>query len=148
MPQHLFGVLVLISVASLVACTSSTDDGASGTTGTGATDGSGSGSGSGGVGATSAGGGTGGSSVSSGDGTATLCWDANTENDLAGYRVYSGTAPGAYDTSLPVGLTPTPVAPCTTMAGLATGTHYFAVTAYDASGNESPYSNEVSKDIL
>jgi hypothetical protein len=146
MPQHFFRALVLISVASLVACTSSPGEGAGGTAGTGATGGSG--SGNGGVGATSAGGGAGGSSASSGNGTAALCWDANTESDLAGYRVYAGTAPGAYDTSLPVGLTPTPDAPCTTMAALAPGTHYFAVTAYDASGNESLYSNEVSTNIL
>jgi hypothetical protein len=34
-----------------------------------------------------------------------------------------------------------------TVTGLPTGTHYFAVTAFDTSGNESDYSNEVSKTI-
>jgi hypothetical protein len=34
-----------------------------------------------------------------------------------------------------------------TISGLAPGTYYFAVRAYDASGNESGYSNEASKTI-
>jgi uncharacterized protein (DUF2141 family) len=34
-----------------------------------------------------------------------------------------------------------------TFTGLATGTHYFVVTAYDTSGNESMASNEASKVI-
>jgi hypothetical protein len=36
-----------------------------------------------------------------------------------------------------------------TSSGLAVGTtHFFVVTAYDQAGNESSYSNEVSKSIF
>jgi hypothetical protein len=34
------------------------------------------------------------------------------------------------------------------MTGLSSGTHYFAVTAYDTSGNESAFSIEVSSSIF
>ncbi len=77
-------------------------------------------------------------------GAAVLAWDANNEADLAGYRVYVGLASGAYSTSIDVGTVTS-----YTLTGLATGTtYYFAVTAYDTSGNESAPSNEVSKPIL
>ncbi len=70
----------------------------------------------------------------------TLTWDANTEPDLAGYKVYYGTAPGAYGTPIDVGNVTT-----YTVTGLADGqTYYFAATAYDTVGNESGYSNEVA----
>ena len=90
-------------------------------------------------------------------GTATVSWNANTEPDLAGYKVY-------YDTSShsPAG------SPCTKPCGqcgyassvdvhnvtsyalstLTDGqTYYFAVSAYDTSSNESNCSLEVSKTI-
>jgi len=35
-------------------------------------------------------------------GEVTLTWDANTETDLAGYKVFSGTASGTYDTNNPI----------------------------------------------
>lgn len=76
----------------------------------------------------------------------TLTWKANTESDLAGYRVYRATSSGAYG------------APIATIQGnrpnyIATGlqfgtTYFFAVTAFDIAGNESAYSNEVSKSIF
>jgi len=78
--------------------------------------------------------------------SATLTWNANTESDLAGYKVYRATASGAYG------------APIATLQGnvtsyVATGlqsgtTYYFVVTAYDLAGNESAHSNEVSKSIF
>ncbi len=84
-------------------------------------------------------------STSSATSSATLTWNANTEGDLAGYKVYRGTSSGTYG------------APIATLQGnitsyVATGleigtTYYFAVTAYDTAGNESLYSNEVSKSI-
>ena len=73
----------------------------------------------------------------------TLAWDANTESDLAGYRVHYGTASGSYTTSVDVHKVTT-----SSIGTLTAGqTYYFAVTAYDASGNESGYSNQVSYSV-
>jgi len=73
--------------------------------------------------------------------SATLQWGANSESDLAGYKVYQGTTVGSYGLSSDVGKVTT-----YTSSNLQAGlTYYFAVTAYDTSGNESPPSIEVSK---
>jgi hypothetical protein len=80
-------------------------------------------------------------------GTISLAWDAPTSNadgrpltDLAGYKIYYGTASGTYDHSIDVGKVTT-----YTLTGLAQGqTYYIAVTAYDTSNNQSGYSNEAS----
>lgn len=72
----------------------------------------------------------------------TLQWDPNSETDLAGYKIYYGTASGVYGPPIVVGVQTT-----FTVAGLPPGTYFFAVTAYNASGLESGYSNEVSKTI-
>ncbi len=71
---------------------------------------------------------------------ALLGWDANTEADLGGYKVYVGTASLTYDPPIDVGNQTS-----YTVTGLGTGTYYFSVTAYDTSGNESSFSNEVTK---
>jgi predicted phage tail protein len=71
-----------------------------------------------------------------------LAWNANTESDLAGYKVYYGTASRSYGPSTNTGNVTS-----YTVTGLSTGTYYFAVTAYDSSGNESGFSNEVLKTI-
>ncbi len=68
-----------------------------------------------------------------------LAWDANTERDLGGYKVYYGRETGKYSRLIDVGNTTS----CS-ISGLSTGTWYFAITALDHSGNESDYSNEVS----
>ena len=70
----------------------------------------------------------------------TLEWDPNSETDLAGYRIYMGTASGAYGaTPIAAGLSTT----CT-VTGLVSGrTYYFAATAFNAGGLESGKSNEV-----
>ena len=69
-----------------------------------------------------------------------LAWDPNTEPDLAGYRVYYGTASRNYRYSIDVGNVTT----CT-LPGLTQGvTYYIVITAYDSAKNESAYSNEVS----
>jgi hypothetical protein len=73
-------------------------------------------------------------------GRATLSWDPNTESDLAGYRLHYGTSSRAYGTSIDAGMQTT-----FTVNGLGLGTYYFSVTAYNSSGVESPYSNEVAK---
>jgi hypothetical protein len=79
-------------------------------------------------------------------GMANLTWNASTESDLTGYKVYRGTASGTYGaplTTLPKTMT------SYTTTGLQTGTTYFfVITAYDSSGNESTFSNEVSKSIF
>jgi hypothetical protein len=70
-----------------------------------------------------------------------LAWNANTESDLAGYKVHVGTASGVYTLlNLNVGNVTS-----FTVTGLAPGdVYYFAVTAYDTTGFESLVSNEVS----
>ena len=78
--------------------------------------------------------------------SATLTWNANTENDLAGYKIYRATTSGGYGAPIATlqGNVTTYIA-----AGLQVGTTYFfVITAYDSSGNESPRSNEVSKSIF
>lgn len=72
-------------------------------------------------------------------GSITISWDINTESDLAGYKVYCGTLIGVYNmTYTVVGNNPKYV-----IEGLAPNTYYIVVTAYDLSGLESGYSNEV-----
>ncbi len=74
---------------------------------------------------------------------ATLAWNANTESDLGGYKLYYGTISRNYTSNIDVGNQTS-----YTVSGLQGGaTYYFAVTAYDSSWLESGYSNEVSKQI-
>jgi len=82
--------------------------------------------------------------------TVTLQWNANTETDLAGYRVYyradSSAVPFA-GTGATQGASPIDVAKNTTatISGLDSGhANFFAVTAYNTAGVESPYSNVVT----
>jgi hypothetical protein len=72
----------------------------------------------------------------------TLAWDANSETDLAGYKVYYGTSSGNYPNVINVGKVTT-----YTVASLGPGTYFFAVTAYNSSNAESGFSNEVSKAV-
>ena len=68
-----------------------------------------------------------------------ITWNNNTESDLAGYRVYYGTMPGGYDYVLDARYNNQIY-----VSGLEEGLpYYFAVTAYDWSGNESDFSEEV-----
>ncbi|HMG59213.1 MAG TPA: fibronectin type III domain-containing protein, partial [Burkholderiales bacterium] len=79
--------------------------------------------------------------------SASLAWDSVTAPTLSGYRVYFGTAPGTYLQSLGQGISVGNVT-AYTLTGLASGSlYYFAVTAFDTLDVESPYSNEVSKNI-
>jgi hypothetical protein len=76
-----------------------------------------------------------------------LTWAANTESDLAGYRVYVGTSSGTYD--FPG--SPFTIDKITTyiVSNLQQKTTYFfAISAFDQAGNESPLSAEVSKSIF
>jgi PKD repeat protein len=72
--------------------------------------------------------------------TFTLQWDPNPEPDLAGYELHYGRASGAYSEITDVGNVTT-----SKLTGVEDGvTYYFAVVAYDTSGNRSDFSNEVS----
>jgi hypothetical protein len=74
-------------------------------------------------------------------GRATITWIANSEPDLSGYRVYHGTTSGVYTQMVDVGNVT-----IYQWNGLTPGfTHYFVVTAYDTSNNESANSAQVSK---
>lgn len=73
-------------------------------------------------------------------GSAILSWDPNTESDLSGYKVYYGTTSKSYDNVKDVGKVTS-----YQIKNLKTGIRYFfAVTAYDFSGNESSFSDEVN----
>lgn len=76
--------------------------------------------------------------------TGVLTWNANTEADLAGYKVYQSTVSGVYST--PVATLGKVVTHTLTLPQLSVDTRYFVtITAYDLSGNESLKSTEVSK---
>ena len=69
----------------------------------------------------------------------TLEWDASSDTDTAGYKIYYGTSSRSYDTIMDVGNYTS-----VTIGNLdGNQDYYFAVTAYDSDGNESAYSDEV-----
>jgi hypothetical protein len=73
-------------------------------------------------------------------GDVTVAWDPNPEPEVAGYKIYFGTTPGSYTVSMNAGNITSMV-----ISGLEAGvTYYFAAVAYDSSGNESGFSNEIS----
>ena len=80
------------------------------------------------------------------DGQAILSWDPSvptaTQPAVAtGYKIYWGTQSGSYSNSVDVGNVVT-----YTLTGFQNvTTYYFAVTAYDITGGESVFSNEVFK---
>jgi chitodextrinase len=67
-------------------------------------------------------------------------WDANPESDIAGYELMFGTASGRYSTKLNVGKKTE-----TSVTGLKSGVkYYFAVVAYNTSGQRSEPSDELT----
>ena len=86
------------------------------------------------------------------NGAVELNWDANTESDLAGYKIYyavnspgfpyAGTGATEGDSPIDGGNTTG-----FSLTGLPGGICYVVVTAYDADGNESWVSNEISVDV-
>jgi len=80
-------------------------------------------------------------------GNVTLTWAANREPDLAGYKIYIGTASGTY--SYPGSPFLTGKVTSYTVSDLPKGqTYCFAISAYDSAGNESVLSAEVSKSLF
>jgi hypothetical protein len=71
--------------------------------------------------------------------TVTVAWDPNPEPTVAGYSMYYGTSSGRYTNSVDVGSSTR----CTISALMEGVTYYLAVTAYDGSGNQSGYSDEI-----
>jgi hypothetical protein len=84
-------------------------------------------------------------------GTATLSWTEPTENtngtsltNLAGYHIYYGISEGVWTSTITV-LDATETS--YVVSGLAPGTYYFAVVAFNTDGDDSPESNVASKTI-
>ena len=88
--------------------------------------------------------------IGGGTGEAVLSWSPPTTNtdgspaNLLGFRVYEGLAPTSLQPALFVGAINTSAV----ISGLATGTHYFALTAVGISGAESSLSNTEKKTIF
>jgi len=73
-------------------------------------------------------------------GSVNVMWDASTNTTVTGYNVYYGNASRNYASTVNAGLNVSAA-----LSNLANGkTYYIAVTAYDALGNESDFSSEVS----
>jgi Fibronectin type III domain len=90
-------------------------------------------------------------SPTSSTGSASLSWTAPTQNTdgtpivgLAGYHIYYGTSAGAMTTT--VTLTD-PTETSYVVSGLAPGTYYFSIVAYNTAGMDSSESNTTSKTI-
>lgn len=87
-------------------------------------------------------------------GSATITWNANTEPDLSGYKIYYGTSQRSgtdpkicglcgYASNVNVGNVTSYM-----VNNLTVGqTYYFSVSAYDTSNNESAFSAQVNKFI-
>jgi hypothetical protein len=84
-------------------------------------------------------------------GSAALSWTPPTQNtdgspltNLAGYVIYYGNSPIALDNRIQLS---NPGLTAYTVSSLASGTYYFAITAYSDSGAESALSNIATKSI-
>lgn len=82
-------------------------------------------------------------------GSVTLSWQPPTENsdgspllDLAGYNIYFGTSSNSYDNQIQV---VNPGLSTYVVENLIPDTYYFSATAFNSSGNESAFSEEVIK---
>lgn len=92
----------------------------------------------------------GGDEIANAMGEASLSWNANKEEDIAGYKIYYGTKTrtgncpfGGYLDKVDVGM-----ATSYKMTNLKKGaTYYFSTTSYDKGGRESCFSEEVNKSI-
>lgn len=92
-----------------------------------------------------------GSTPSTGSTSVTLNWEAPTENsngsaltNLAGYKIHYGTASKDYTEVVAVS---NPSLNRYVIDSLQSGTYYFAITAYNSAGVESPMSGEVATTV-
>ena len=75
----------------------------------------------------------------------TFEWDANTETDLAGYRLYMSTTLGTYVFGSGSEVAEILVGTETViLESIPSGTYFWVLTAFDTGGNESLPSNEVT----
>jgi hypothetical protein len=88
---------------------------------------------------------------SEGTGSVTLSWTAPTTRedgtpltDLAGFRIQYGRMSGIYDYEIRID---NPGVLTYVVEGLQPGTWYFVLSAFDSSGIESNFSNEVEKEV-
>ena len=70
--------------------------------------------------------------------------DGSPLTNLSGYRVYWGTARGDYRNTVTLN---NPGLTTYVVENLAPATYYFAITAVNAAGSESAFSNAASKSI-
>ena len=77
----------------------------------------------------------------------TFAWDANTEPDLAGYKIYQADRSGGHIFGTGHEVLNIPVGTTTGTILVVDGTWFFVVTAYDFSGNESGPSNELTDSL-
>ncbi len=77
--------------------------------------------------------------------TVTLAWNANTETDLAGYKIYYGTVSRIRSaTTIPSSIDVGNITQSIRLTDLdEDDTYYLAATAYDQDNNESAYSVEL-----
>jgi hypothetical protein len=74
-----------------------------------------------------------------GAGSVNLAWDRSPSPEVTGYRIYYGAVSQSYSNSIMVGNVTN-----TTVPNLTTGnTYYFTAIAFNASGLESIFSNEI-----
>lgn len=77
----------------------------------------------------------------------TFMWDKNTEPDLAGYNLYQSSQSGDYSSD-PSAVIIGDANQYTYQVEMESGIAlYWVLTAFDTSGNESGYSNEVTHTI-
>jgi hypothetical protein len=76
--------------------------------------------------------------------TSTLfAWSPSPDGNVVGYKFYQGGVSGAYTNVVDVGNTTSNL-----VVGLSVGaTYFFAVTAYNSFGLESPFSNEIAYSV-
>lgn len=76
-------------------------------------------------------------------GNITLGWDRNTDTDLEGYKLYRSDVSGDYSGITPVDIMGNPNKYTMQIEMEHAIPNYYVLTAFDTSGNESEYSNQV-----